>query len=487
MRLLSLRFASLAGGLKLLPLFALCLACGALPPPDRTKLPEPGPKKDWAPPAVTTWDMPNGMKVWYLEQDQAPLISLQLVFTRGGTSDPVGKEGLTALMADMLDEGAGERSALELSEAWQRLATDFGLGTDTDAVVASLDMLADKLEPSLDLLADVLRKPKLPAQEFERRKAQRVAAKLSQEADPGTVAWAVARRAVFGKGYRGYFNDGTKESLAELSLDDVKARYDAVIKPVGATFVVVGSVERAVLQAALNKRFADWKGSASAKVRPVEDTKPEKGIHFVDFPGTTQSTVIVLKRIGAVDSPDVFESTIFNRSLGGAFTSRLNLNLREEKGYTYGARAVLSRSRHAGIYALYAKVKADTTKASIDEMFKELAFFQGEKPQTQAEYEEAVGGLLNGFPGRFESLSGVAGQLADLPPNGRSSDWYQHWPKKVAGVTLEQARKTALGYTKGEDFTIIVAGDHAKLAPSLEALKLPILLYQPNGERKAAQ
>ena len=493
------------------PLALAFCACGGGPTPAPTSTPAPAPASEpvaapmtapaaagpdrsagppleakapvWHPPAVSTWQMPNGMTVWYLQQTQAPLMSLQLVFPHGASADPKGKEGLTALTADMLDEGAGDRSALELSEAFQRLATDYGAQTATDAVIVSLDMLAENLGPSLELLVDVLRHPKLPADEFARRKDQRMARALASEADPHSAATVALRRALFGDGYGGRPADGVRGTIETLTLTDVRKQYKALFQPQGVTIVAVGAVDAEHVKAALDGAFGDWKGKPVAKARTVSKALPMRAVYLVDFPGSSQSMVTVARRVpGVQGTDDEFAALLFNWPLGGAFSSRLNLNLREDKGYTYGARAGFNRWRAAGFYGLSAGVKADTTRPSIDEMLKELAAASGDRPITAHEREEAVGGLLLGFPGRFESMGGVAGQLAGLVLDQRPPDWYRGWPERVQSTTLEEVNAAAKRWAGAPDaYIIVVAGDRTSLEPTLASLGLPILPYDAQG------
>ncbi len=455
--------------------------------PDRSAgLPTPsGERTAWTPPAVTTWTTANGITVWYLQQTQAPLLSLRLVLPTGASSDPQGKAGTTSMMVDMLDEGAGSYTALTLGEAFQRLATDYGASTATDGVVFSLDMLADKLDPSLALLADVLQRPKFARDEFDRRKQQHIAAMLQQEADPNYGASVVGRKVLFGQGYGGMPAGGVRSTLEKVGINDVKRHYRAVIKPQGATLIAVGAVDRATLEAAIQKNLGGWKGKPNAKPRAMEGAPAKRAIYWIDYPGSAQSVVAVARRAPGAQADDYFPAAVFNRTLGGSFTSRLNLNLREDKGYTYGARAYFSRWAEAGFYGMFAKVKADTTRASIDEMFKELDAVVGPNPLTDKERDEAVGGYLLGFPGRFENMAGVAAQYADLALERHPADWLQTWPANMEKVTLDAARAAAAEYATKDDFLIVVAGDYAALHASLDGLGLPIVRYDAQGNRVA--
>ena len=462
----------------------LLSACGARPlppPPDRSGLPTPGPLAEWAPPPVTAWTMSNGLEVWYLQQTQAPLVAMHLVLPSGAATDPEGKSGVTAMMIDMLDEGAGDKDALQLSLAWKSLATDYGASPATDGVFFSLNMLADKVDPSLALLGDILFRPTFPEDEFERRKAQRLAQATAQEADPGSAQALTMRRALYAKGYGGMPAGGIKTTLQTLTLDDVKAQYAAVIKPKGARLIVVGAIEEAALKAALETTFAAWTGEPTASNRALT-TPPSKAIlHVIDFPGSTQSSISVARRVPGSQATDTFEVRVFNQALGGAFTSRLNLNLREDKGYTYGARSGFSRWRQAGVFTLGAKVKSETTADSFREIFKELANIRGGEPLTQKERDSAVNGMLLGFPGSFETMEGVAGQLSSLALDDLPMSYLRDFSKKVAAVTAEAANTAGNKYTQGSEFQVIVAGDWAALKASLDGLELPVQFHDAQG------
>lgn len=479
MRALNHLVACLAGA-------ALLSACGGakLPPPDRSGLPAPGPVKAWAPPPVTTWTMKNKLEVWYLRQSQAPLISMHLVLPNGAATDPAGKAGVTAMMVDMLDEGAGARDALQISQRWKSLASDFGASPATDGVFFSMDLLADKLEPSLALFADIVLRPTFPPAEFERRKAQTLAQAIAREADPGTARMLTSRRALYSKGYGGMPAGGVRDTLTALTLDDVKAQYAAVVKPEGGRLIVVGDVDQATLKAALQKAFGEWSGAPTAKARPVNRMAAPPTLHVIDFPGSTQSAITVARRCPGAKAEDRFAVQVFNRALGGAFTSRVNLNLREDKGYTYGARSGFNRWREGGMFTIGAKVKSQTTRASLDEIFKELKGIRGDKPLTQKERDSAVNNLLLGFPGRFESMSSVAGQLSWLALVDLPADALQTFTQTIAGVSREQAAKAGNAYTDPASFQIIVAGDWNALKGDLEGLGLPVLFHDPQGNPK---
>ncbi len=455
---------------------------------DRSRLPLPqGDAPEWAPPVVQTWTMPNGLEVYYLKQDQAPLASVSLVLRRGAATDPAAKAGLTSLTADMLDEGAGRLGALELSEALQRLATDYAAGADTDTVTVRMNLLADKLDPSLALMRDIVMAPTFAPAEYERRKAQRIATALADEAAPPTGRGNVLRTALFGDGYAGTAADGTRATLERITLADVKQHYKALFAPKGAAMVVVGDLERAEVEAALTKHFGAWKGAPTATPRKVAAPRIVPAIHVVDYPGAAQSAIAVARRAGPMPRGeavgDYFDALVMNRVLGGAFTARVNMNLREDKGYTYGARTDFVRYREAGFWLAYAGVESPTTRASLDEIFKEIAEIKDTRPISAEELEQASGGLLLGYPGQFETMGAVAGQISTVAGYPLPNTWLTAYPSRVEAVTLSAAQGSANTFLDPKQMIVVVAGDLKAIRAELEGLGLPIYEYDAQGRR----
>lgn len=450
------------------------------PGPDWSKLPEPGADPTWSAPEAQSLTLSNGMTVWHIPSDHVPLVSLRLIIPRGAATDPALKAGLSSLTADLMDEGAGDRSALEISDALQQLATSFGAYTTTDGVVFDMNMLTANLEPSLDLLADILRRPQFPEAEFERRKAERIAQALAEEADPRSGRGILLRVALFPEGYGASPTGGVRHTLEQITLADVKAHYANVFAPEGASWVFVGG-EAEALTAALEPRFGDWKGKAKATATPVSADAPPPAIYFVDYPGSTQSAIAIARRAEGWGTKTWFEDTVFNWVIGGAFTSRLNLNLREEKGYTYGARSMFNRWREAGFFMLAASVKADTTRASLDEMFKEIEAICAERPLSEQEFGEATRGMRMGYPARFETAEAVATRFADLPLYGRPADTWSTWTDALGAVSLEGVRAAAKRNCARGDYAVIVAGDRKSVAPTLDGLGLKIRDFDPQG------
>ncbi len=457
---------------------------------DRSKVPDGVTTDVWTPPNVAVWQLENGISVWHVEQRHTPLITFSLVLPQGAEAEPATAAGRLSLMVDLMDEGAGARNALELSAEMQRLAMDFSGSVQADATVFSMNILAEKLDESLSVFTDILLRPTFSAEDFDRRKAQRIASALASEADQGRSAFRVLARTLFQTGYRGMPTFGIKSTIEGIKIEDVKTAYPKLVRPTGGVIVVVGAVDQSTLKTALtNSGLTAWKAAPDVGteaddyargVSPsVASAKPT--LQVVDFPGSAQTFVIVGQRAPGIDAEDRYDAQVFNHGFSGSFTSRVNLNLREDKGYTYGARGGFSRSKLAGQYAIYAKVKRDTTRASLDELFLELNQVSSEKPVSQTERDNAVNGLLKGFPGQFERGGALANKLVGLARTGRLPNELVTWPAKILAVTLKGARDAAKQYTSPDAFTIVVAGDWSKVKESLADLDRTVVVRNADG------
>jgi zinc protease len=453
-------------------------------PPDRSSLPAPGAAPAWAPPVPTAWQLPSGVRVIQRTHGNVPLVSLLLVIPRGAETDPRERAGLTSLMGDMLDEGAGDLGALELNERLQMLATDIGVSAAVDFVVISMSAIAENFGASLDLLADIVRRPKFEESEFQRRKAQLIAQALAAEADPHTGRRVALYQGLFGDGYAGLVPTGTRDSLAPITLADVKAHYGRLMVGEGATFVVAGGISHEAVSEHLTRTFGDWGGKAKVEARPLAPESGAGKLYFVDYPGAAQSVIGVAGRAPGADAEDLFPATVFNRSFGESFTSRVNLNLREDKGYTYGAGSGFQRFRKAGMFAVSSDVRTDVTRQSLDEVLRELGDVCGARPLGREERDSSVNNLLLGYPGSFERIGLVAQRFAQLPIYDRPLDWYERWPERVAAVSLEQMNQAARRYCDRSKLTLVVAGDKAKVKSTLDGIGFDWIELDARGRRR---
>jgi zinc protease len=462
-------------------LVALAMGCASsetirVKPVDRTKVPGPGEKQSWVAPAVQTWTLNNGLEVWFVEQRHTSLAKVALILPSGYATDPSGKEGLTDVMVDMLNEGAGTRSSLDLTKEFQRLGTDYGTNVDLDTLVLGMDLLPSSFGPSMALLSDIVRSPTFPDAEFERRRDHAVASNLSSEARPTTGRSRAMRHALFGDGYAGFRGKGFAHTLKSISNNDVQAHYKALMAPKGTKIVIVGALSKEEVASGVQAAFGDWAGAPSVAAAKVLSKKISPTVFLVDYPGAQQSAILVATRAQGSDAvTERFPKKLYARVIAGAFTSRINMNLREDKGYTYGARGGFGRYRKVGYFAVGASVKTDTTLASLVEIKRELEQIGSKRPLSAEEFTEAKRGLLLGYPNRFETISSVAGELSGLVESGDSPAVLASWSPSVEAVTQSASQSMAKEFSNIGNYVVVVAGDRARIEESLKSLGLPIV------------
>lgn len=450
-----------------------------------TKPPAPGPIGLWSPPVVIHETFERGPSLWHLNYGVTPLVTIQVVFPRGASTDPPGKEGLTRLTADLLDEGAGPFGALELSDALSLLSTDYHAEVGLDYTLLTMNCLAENLEASLELLGHIVLRPQLSEAEFKRRQDDHVAQAIARSDDPGQQMQDQLEDALFGAGYAGPPEEGTLSSLRSLRLSDVRAHAKALLSGEGAQVVVVGPVKRVGVRVLLEKYLGALSGKSTLKPRALAAPPAGRSVRVVSFPGAAQSALGIALRAGPALDSNYFKELVMNQKLGGSFTSRINLNLREDKGYTYGAFSTFRRFRDAGYFAILANVHTEATGPSVREIFAELSGVCDGKPLSTTEHQDAVDGLLLGYPLRFETVADVGKQLVTLPIYDRSPTFFSEWPEKVRAVTLDEAQKAALPYCDPTRYDVVVAGDPEKVVPQLRELGLEPLVVPRTVDPKA--
>lgn len=444
-------------------------------------VPEPGPRPQFAPPSASKIQMENGLAIWHMKQGDTPLVAVHLMLQVGSASDPIGKEGLTLLTADLLDEGAGKFSALELSDALGELATDYSSSGGIDYVLLSMSALAENLEPSLALLADIVRKPRLDKAEFERRRDHHVATALTSHDDPRDARSRALASALFGVGYGGRASNGTVDSLKRITHLDVKRHASKLAIPQGAHLILAGGVELREGQRLVEQYFGTWTGKSTAVDAKLLDEPEGRTAYVVDFPEAAQSSLVVARRAGNDSDPNYFSEEVVNDRLGGSFTGRINMNLREDKGYTYGAQSIFRRYHHAGYFGVFSDVISDATAASVKEIFGELEALCKNRPLSEQERDEAVEGMLLGFVMDFAETESVGLRLASLPLRDRPVDFWSTWSDQVGQVTTQRANEAAQPYCDVAQFSVVIAGDRAKMAPGLESLGLRVVEMNRDG------
>jgi predicted Zn-dependent peptidase len=448
---------------------------------DRSKPPAVGPAPSLKLPAITKRTLSNGLQVWVIGVHKVPTVHLELAIRTGVAADPPGKFGLASLTADMLDEGAGTRSALQISDDIDYLGASLETAAAPDATYVELHVPVARLGEALPIMADVVIRPAFPDAELKRVREERLATLLEMEDDPEQLVTVAFPRLVFGEQHRyGSPILGTAASLKSFTVADLKAFHAGQFNPANAVLVVAGDVAADTVIPQIEQALGSWRSAAPVKVPPVPQASQltTRKVYLIDKPGAAQSQI----RIGWVgvprSTPDYFPLRVLNTVLGEAFTSRLNNNLREVHGYAYGASSRFDMRLSAGAFFAAAGVQTDKTSEAVKEFFNELARIH--EPVPAAELEKAKNYLALLMPRSFETTRGTADALAqgwvyDLP-----ADYYTTYADRVRAVTAADVQRVADRYIQPDKLAVVVVGDRKTIEPGLKALNLgPLTVVDP--------
>lgn len=449
---------------------------------DRTVLPAVGDDPRFVFPAIERHRLTNGLDVRVVTQGDLPILSLALTVPSGSSTDPDGQHGLAGVVADMVDEGTGSLDAIQVSEALAAIGGDYDVEVGADVTVFALTTLARFADRGATLLADMVTRPRLHESDFARvRQLRRDRIKQSNDV-PAAVAERAFLKVLYGDHPYGHTAIGDDEALASLTLDDVAGAHRVLYRPAGSTLVVTGGLPASELRAIAERGFAGWvvEGSAppgSAKVAP--DPAPSTPrLALVPRPTAQQSELRIGRLAAGRRTSDYFPLIVMNAVLGGQFVSRINLKLREEKAFTYGARTGFDWRRGVAPLALYTSVHTASTAEAVADALREFDALRGERPVSVSELELAKASLTRGYPQNFQTVSQVAravGQLAlyDLP-----HDYFTTFGPNVHAVTVDDVTRVARAYLDPSSLSVLVVGDPSVAEP-LAALGLPPLETLP--------
>jgi zinc protease len=417
----------------------------------------------------------NGLEVLVVEHHELPVVGLNLVLRSGAEADPRQRGGLASLTADLLDEGTKTRSALDVANALDALGARLGTGADWDRSTVNLLTLSRHLGKALDIFAEVVASPSFPDAELARLRAQRLTALIQQRDNANAIAGTLYPTILYGAEHPyGHAPIGDEASLAAITREDVTRFYESHYRPEGSTLIVVGDVTPDTVVPMLERALAGWKGKAAPAIETVAPPSRENvGLYLVDRPGAAQS-IVTIGHVGVQRAtPDYYALAVLNTILGGQFSSRVNMNLRETKGYTYGARTSFDYRRGAGPFAATAGVQTAVTKESVVEFLKELRGIRGEIPVTPQELEFAKQTIIRGYPAGFETPQQIANRLAEVVAYGLPVDYFDTFTTNVAKVTKEDVERVARRYLDPSRMAILVVGDMKTVEPGLRSLAEP--------------
>ena len=436
-------------------------------------------------PPVTVGELSNGIKVVVAEEHEVPLVYVRLALHSGGWTDPLDRPGLASATVDMLNEGAAGMSADQLSRELRKLASDLGTGASLDGAVVSLKALRQNLAPSLDLMAAVVLQPEFPEAEWEILRGQRIQDLKALPQDPRRISGNVWRKLMYGDQYAG--NVETVAAYEAMTVAEMQDWYAQNVDPANTTLLVGGDTTLAEVLPLLEARFGQDAFPATDIELPTFSAagvvpRAQPGtVYLVDKPGAAQSVVRVSLPVGAQTDADADALQMANMAVGGQFSARINMNLREDKGWTYGASSWISYNYMPGIWSAYTSVVTPHTAEAVAEILAEVQGALGPEPITEAELASGKGDILGSWPLRFEKPGYLLDQALEVERYHLPEDWLQSYPDRIRGVSLDAAQQAWTQHIQPEARVVLGVGDAATVREGLAALGRPLVMLDVNG------
>ena len=447
-------------------------------PVNRAQLPPLGPDPPFRFPEIRRRTLSNGVRVWTVEHHAVPLVSFLALLPLGAAADPSDRPGLAALTSDMLDEGCGDLDALELHDTLGRIGGHLDSEIGSDAILLTLSSLARFADRAAALLADMIRRPRLEQRDFDRVRDLRLN-RLVQMRD---MAPALADRAytqlLYGNHPYGHLPIGSETSLRSMLLRDVTAFHSQTFSPSRLTVIASGDASHGQLADLVAAAFGGWDentGNSGGVVDPVvlpPPPVPDDRVALVHRPDAAQSELRIGHVAAARSTPDYHALLVLNMILGGQFVSRINMNLREDKGYTYGARTSFDFRRGPGPFTLQASVQSDATADAVLEALAEIEAIRGARPPTPQELETGRAALTRGYPRNFETAEQISRAAAQLALYGLPDDYFSTFVTKVMAIGADDVTRVAQAHIDPSRLLTVIVGDRDKVGPSLPRLNL---------------
>ena len=437
----------------------------------RAQPPKPGAARTLQLPTPTSATLPNGLTLILNERRGLPIVAAQLVFKTGSDANPPDKPGLANFTAAMLDEGTATRNALQIADELARLGGSLGTGSSMDSTTINIRSLTTNFPALMDLMADVVLRPSFPADEVERQRANRVAQLIQQRDNPQAVAAQVTSVALYGTQHPyGFSEIGTEASVKAMSRDDMLAFWKQNLVPNNAALVVAGDISLKELRALAEKALGQWQRGTPAQPSLSAPVMTGSKIVIVDKPGP--QTQVRVASIGASrSSPDFRPLQVTNMALGGLFSSRINMNLREKNGYSYGASSQFTFRRAPGPFQIGSAVRLDATAPAVTEILNEVRGMT-DRPVTPQELQGAKDALVNSLPGAFETSAAAVGNFANTFIYNLGLDYYANYAEEVYAVTRDQALAVTKKYLQPNGMVVVAVGDRKAIEPELQKLNL---------------
>ncbi len=443
---------------------------------DRSKPPVATASKPLTFPHAQTRKLVNGVPIVILEDHTSPVVSVVAVLDIPARLEPVGKTGLSTTLTAMLSEGTTTRTADQLADAFAEIGNRVS-PTRFYTITSNVDR-------SLELMADELRHPSFPQAALDRVKANQIVQLRRAKEDPTYLGIRAFGNVVYGSEHP-YARSATESEVASITRNDITSYYNEYYRPPNVSFVVAGDITPAQAVAKMSRAFGDWQaGGKVANAVSVPKGVAAETIYLVDRPGSPQSVIVAGALGPRRDANDYFATDLANTSFGGAFTSRVNLNLREDKHYSYGANSFFSYRRvpEPSTFMVYTSVAASKTDSSLVQLAKEFGDIRSMRPITPAELAFAKSSATKGLPLQFETIGARAGAIAGLVREGLPLDYYNTVVQRYTAVPQDAAQQSALRYLDPAKMAIVVVGDRKVIEPGIRAANVaPVVIIDENG------
>jgi zinc protease len=471
----------LAGGARTLVVSPYTGLKAAASGADRSKLPLPGPEPLPGFPRIEKRAIGNGLQILLVARPGSGIVDMELVLDGGSAADAGVRPGTASMVMAMLDEGTQSRTSQQISEGLAQLGASISTRARLDTLTIGLAALKDKLSPAMEIFSDVALHPSFPAADLERVRGQFLAQLGVEKTRPTSMALRVLPRLLYGEGHayaQPLTGTGTEASLKSLDRSDLTRFHATWFKPNTTTLVVAGDTTMTAIQPIVERLFGSWpRGEVPVKNLGNPAPAPADVLYLVDRPDSDQSVIFAGQTLPPKANPDEFAISALNRILGGETSSRLSMNLREDKHWSYGAYSIVVDARGARPLLAYAPVQADKTAESLQELSKEMHGIVGDRPPLAAELMRMQQAAVLSLPGRWETAGAIAASLAELVRYGLPEDFWSHYAERTAAVTLPEVERAARTYIQPAQLVWVVVGDRAKIEAGLR--KLPFSAIRP--------
>ncbi|MFZ6033304.1 MAG: M16 family metallopeptidase [Melioribacter sp.] len=445
---------------------------------DRSTPPKPKTKVDFNLPEIEKFDTDNNT-IYYSQKEKLPIVQLNVLIDAGSRLDPPDKKGLALLTSLLIDEGAGKYNSFELNDEFEKLGTIISINVDHDTFVLSMLSLSENFEKSFELLAEILNNPRLNTEDFEREKKKLTGKIIQLRKEPSYIANTAFDRIVFDGTYYAYPELGYLETLDKITIEDVRDYYRKYIQNNSLNFAVVGNVSKDEIVRLVNKNFnGRQKITIDQNIEPVVDQNTK--IYIADKRDAPQTELRIGHRGVKRNEETYYRLKLMNTILGGDFSSRINLNLREKKGFTYGAGSVYGYHKNAGFFEVHSAVNAVNTGESISEIIKEINGVRERIEEDEINFAKSF--HTKKFPSLFETYTQIAKNITPLIIHNLDTNYYKNYVDKIQSVRNEEIIDAAKKYLHPESLVIVAVGDRDKIYEQVKELGIEIVYIDEKGD-----